>query len=109
MSASNLYGLAAVLICALVTILIRSLPFLAFGSRKLPPVVEYLGRVLPGAIMIILVIYCLKGVSFTTAPFGAPELISILLCAVLQYKLNNSIPSIFAATALYMVLIRTVF
>ena len=106
---SSIYAYGTIIICAVITIIIRALPFLVFGKKELPPVVDYLGKVLPGAIMIILVIYCLKGVSFTSAPYGAPELICVLICVLLQIKLKNSIPSIAISTALYMILIRTVF
>lgn len=108
-SANALYAYAAIAICCIITILIRSLPFVLFGHKKLPHTVEYLGKVLPGAIMIILILYCLKSVSLRAWPFGIPEFSCVLLCGVLQYKLKNSIPSIAIATAVYMILIRTVF
>lgn len=106
---NSMYAYAAILICSLVTIVIRALPFAVFGKRALPPVIDYLGRMLPGSIMIILIIYCLKSVSLVSWPFGIPELLCVFLCGVLQFKLKNSIPSIAIATVLYMVLIRTVF
>ena len=105
----QIYAFAVIGICAVVTIMIRALPFLVFGNKKLPDTVDYLGKVLPGAIMIVLVVYCLRGISLTSAPYGAPELISVFLCAILQLILKNSIPSIAVSTAIYMILIRTVF
>ena len=54
-------------VCALCTFLERALPFLIFGTRPVPDVVRYLGRVLPMAVMATLVIYCLRGVSFASA------------------------------------------
>ncbi|MDO4266545.1 MAG: AzlD domain-containing protein [Eubacteriales bacterium] len=103
------YAYAAIAICAVVTIIIRALPFAVFGSRSLPKTVEYLGKMLPGSIMVVLIIYCLKSVSVTAWPFGIPEFACVLLCAVLQYRLKNSIPSITIATVVYMVLTRTIF
>lgn len=103
------YAYAAIAICCIVTVLIRSFPFLIFGHGKLPRTVEYLGKVLPGAIMVILIIYCLKSVSVTAWPFGIPEFACVLLCAFLQYRLKNSIPSIAISTVIYMILIRTIF
>ena len=50
---------------AAVTALLRFLPFIIFnGNRKTPPLIEKLGRTLPFAVMGMLVIYCLKDVSF---------------------------------------------
>lgn len=106
---SSGYAFAAIAVCAVITVIIRALPFAVFSSRKLPASVEYLGKMLPGSIMVILIIYCLRSVSVTAPPFGLPEFICVLLCGILQYRLRNSIPSIAAATILYMVLTRTVF
>lgn len=106
---NSLYAFSAIAVCAVVTMVIRALPFAVFGSRKLPAVVEYLGKMLPGAIMVVLIIYCLRTVSVTAPPFGFPEFACVLLCAALQFKLRNSIPSIAAATAVYMLLTRTIF
>ena len=56
----------AVAIIALVTALIRFLPFMVFGGkRKVPKIIERLGGMLPYAIMGMLVVYCLKDTSFT--------------------------------------------
>ena len=60
------------------TQLTRWLPFWLFPENKEPPaIVTYLGRVLPAATMGLLVVYCLKGVSWTNAPHGIPELYCI--------------------------------
>ena len=62
------HALMIVAVCALVTLLLRALPFLCFGGRHgAPRLVLALGRVLPPAIMAALVVYCLKGVPFGTA------------------------------------------
>lgn len=103
------YGMAVVAVCASVTMLIRALPFVAFGSGKLPPAVEYVGKMLPRAVMVTLIVFCLRNTSFSTGSHGIPEIGCSLLCAVLQKKLNNAIPSIAISTILYMVLIRFVF
>ena len=103
------YGMAAVAVACLVTELIRWLPFMIFKEGKLPAAVEYLGRKMPEAVMVILIIFCLRGTNVTTAPFGLPELISVVVCVFLQVKLKNCIPSIAISTVLYVVLTRFVF
>ena len=98
---------AAVLIAvmALGTVLLRALPFLVF-RKGTPPVIAYLGRVLPPAMIGLLVVYCLKDVSPAAAPHGLPEAAAILAVAALQAWKRNSLLSILSGTALYMALIR---
>ena len=90
------------------TILTRFLPFLAFRKHT-PQYVAYLGRVLPPAIIGMLVIYCLKDITPAVHPFGIPELIAAACTAGLQAWRRNSLVSILAGTVFYMVLTRTVF
>jgi branched-subunit amino acid transport protein AzlD len=91
-----------------VTVLLRALPFLVF-RKKVPAYVTYLGRVLPPAIIGMLVIYCLKDTTVTAAPFGAPELIAGALVVILQAWKRNALLSILSGTAVYMLLIQLVF
>ena len=56
-------------ICTLITFLERYLPFAVFGRREVPPLVKYLGKLLPMAVIAALVIYCLRGITFS-APSG---------------------------------------
>lgn len=90
---------------ALVTMILRFLPFVAF-RREIPPYVSYLGEVLPPAIIGMLVVYCLKDVSILSAPFGLPELAAALVVILAQWKSRNSLVSILSGTAAYMILIR---
>lgn len=90
------------------TILLRFLPFLII-RKETSPYIAYLGRVLPPAIIGMLVIYCLKDVNCTAAPFGLPELIASVCVAGLQVWRRNSLLSILAGTILYMFLTQMVF
>lgn len=106
----TLYAAAAIGITALMTYLVRGLPYMMFGGKKgLPKIILYLGSVLPPAIMIILVVYCLRSIALSVSPYGLPELISVALVAILQFWRKNLFLSIFMGTACYMILIRTVF
>ena len=88
----------------------RWLPFWLFPENKEPPaVVTYLGKVLPPAMMGLLVVYCLKGVSWTAVPHGAPELIAIAAVALLHKWRGNVLLSIAGGTVLYMLLVQAVF
>ncbi len=102
--------LLALLITAAVTAALRFLPFLIFGGkRKTPETVLYLGKVLPCAIMGMLVVYCLRGMSFTSVGGFLPQLIAGALTAGLYLWRKNSLLSILGGTACYMLLIRFVF
>lgn len=90
------------------TILIRFLPFLVFRT-KTPKYVSYLGNVLPSAIIGMLVVYCLKDVSFSAGPFGIPELAAVASVVGVQIWKRNSLVSILIGTIVYMILIRMVF
>ena len=97
-----------VAVMSTVTVLLRVLPFLVF-RKKVPAYVTYLGRVLPPAIIGMLVIYCLKDTTVTAAPFGAPELIAGALVVILQAWKRSALLSILSGTAVYMLLIQLVF
>ena len=106
------FGHSAALVAtmAVVTILLRFLPFLIFRAGKpIPPYVAYLGDVLPQAIIGMLVVYCLKDTAVTAAPYGAPELLAALSVVGLQAWKRNSLLSILSGTAVYMLLVQLVF
>ena len=93
-----------VAVMAAVTAALRFLPFLIFGEkRKTPAFIAYLGRVLPYAVMGMLVIFCFKNVSFLQAPFGLPELMASAVVVGLHVWRRNTLLSILSGTAVYMV------
>ena len=107
---NDFHALATIIICAVVTIALRFLPFLIFGEqRTTPSVIAYLGQVLPFAIMGMLVVYCLKDISLTSAPFGIPEAIGCCVVAGLHAWKRNTLLSIGAGTICYMLLVQFVF
>ena len=90
--------------------LTRFLPFLVFGGgRKTPQIIVYLGKVLPYAIMGMLVVYCLKDVAFLAYPYGIPEILGCGLVAGLHIWKRNSLLSIGGGTVFYMLLVQFVF
>ncbi len=105
-----MYDVMMVIVIALVTMITRFLPFLIFGeNRNTPPLITYLGQVLPFAIMGMLVVYCLKDISFLSAPYGIPELLGCAVVALLHLWKRNSLLSIGVGTVFYMVLVQCVF
>lgn len=105
----NLHSALLIAVIAAVTALLRFLPFLVFGNRKTPAFVTYLGKVLPFAVMGMLVVYCLRGISFTSVSHGIPELVSVALVVLLHLWRRNTLLSIIGGTACYMVLVQVVF
>lgn len=95
-------------VMALVTMLLRFLPFLLF-SRHTPKFILYLGEVLPYAVIAMLVVYCLKGIDFLKGSHGLPEIISVLLVVLLHKWKHNTLLSILSGTICYMLLIQLVF
>lgn len=96
----------ATIIAGAVTYLTRAVPFLFFRNKTDMPVLKFLQAYIPPMTMVIMVIYCIKDVSFTKIPFGIDVTLGILTTAVLHIKTNNPLISIFSGTAVYMALMR---
>jgi len=104
------HSLMLIAVISLVTAITRFLPFIIFGSsRKMPRSLEYLGRVLPGAIMGMLVVYCFRSTAVTVWPFGLPELAATAAVVILYLWKHNTLLAIGAGTVLYMILVQAVF
>lgn len=115
-------AIAAIAVMAIVTFLTRALPFLLFDRGDHPPkLVLYLGRVLPPAVIAMLIIYCLKSnvlaveANLTSLLDPAvlnqwlPALLSVAVVVLLHVWKHNNLLSIFGGTILYMVLVQAVF
>lgn len=101
---------STIAVIALVTASLRFLPFIIFnGNRKTPAIIDKLGKVLPYAIMGMLVVYCLKGVNFASPANFLPSLIACLVVAVLHVWKRSTLVSIVAGTLCYMALVQLVF
>lgn len=104
---NNYFPLLQIITISLVTMLVRFSPFLIFNKQeKLPDIISYLGKVLPTAIMAMLVVYCLKDVNITVFPYGLKELIAVLVVAMLHIYKRNTLLSIVCGTICYMLLIQ---
>ena len=107
---NDTYYLIGILIMAAVTALLRALPFLLFGSkRKVPGYIIRLSNLLPYAVMVMLVVYCLRNVSFSQAGTFLPECIGIAIVVLLHLWRHNTIMSIVTGTVVYMLLVQMVF
>ena len=110
MQMTPLQMVGIVLAVAAGTQVTRWLPFILFPENKEPPaVVVYLGKVLPAAVMGLLVVYSLKGVDLFAGSHGLPEAIAIAVVTALHWWKNNVLLSIAGGTVVYMLLVQLVF
>lgn len=97
----------AIAVSALCTLLMRALPFLFFrGQRSMPGWLARLGDALPGAMMAVLVVYCLKDGFASPVRIGIPQAIGVLAAALSYQWKHKTLPSIVLGTAAYMIALR---
>jgi branched-subunit amino acid transport protein AzlD len=96
-----------IIVTALITVFTRALPFIFFRNMKQPKFLRVIERDFPSMIMLLLVIYCLKDVSWSVVPFGIPEIVGIVIVAVLHLWKGNALLSIFTGTIVYMYLVQS--
>ena len=104
MSSYEIY--IAIVIMAVVNYFTRVFPFLFFRKNDLPPYVVFIEKFFPAVIMTILIVYSVKDVDFSLAPYGLKEVSGIAFTAFLHITLKNYLISIFAGTIFYMVLVQ---
>lgn len=110
MPVDALTSLLIILAVAVTTFATRVVPFLLFPKgREIPPIVQYLGKVLTPAVIGMLVVYCLRNTAIMKKPYGAAELISCVTVVLLHIWKRNNLLSIGVGTVLYMILIQMVF
>lgn len=99
--------LATIAIAAAATILTRALPFIAFpAGRQTPPYIQYLGRVLPGAVFGLLVVYCLREVDVFSGMHGLPEALGVIVAGGTYLWKRNMLLSIAVSTVLYVLIVN---
>ena len=104
------YNLSVVLVAAICTFFTRLFPFALFGRHQEPPqLVKYLGNILPRAVMAILIIFCLKGMTFNQISGFVPLIIGVIIVALLHIWKRNNLISIGVGTVCYMFMIQIVF
>ena len=104
---SGLFSFAVVVLGTMTT---RFLPFLLFPAhKKTPPLVAFLGKVLPSAVMGLLVVYSLKDTALLGPHHGLPEFLAVGLTVALQLLLKNLLLTIAGGTIAYMLLVQFIF
>lgn len=103
---NNTHAAVLIAVMAAVTFFLRIIPFAVFSNKRTSPYIDFLGKYLPYSVMAMLVVYCLKNISFVKSPYAVPEVISVAVAVGLHIWKRNTLLSIVCATACYMILIR---
>lgn len=102
--------ISTIAVMALATMMTRFIPFLLFPAQKqTPSYIQHLGKVLPAAVMGLLVVYCFKDISLTTGNRGIPEFLGAVVVIGLHKWKRQMLLSIAGGTMVYMLLVQVVF
>lgn len=108
MAASTLYVIGAIAVMGAATFATRALPFFALSRHTAHPLVRHLGRTLPPAVMLMLVIYSLRGIPEASAGLALSQIAAVAVTALLHVFLRQPLVSIAGGTGCYMLLLRLV-
>lgn len=103
---SQVQLLIMVLVAAAMTVFTRAISFLVFRGGRAPAFITWMGRLLPPAVMAMLLVYCLKDISFAARPWGLPALLGVAATAGLHLWKRQMMLSIGGGTLIYMTLLR---
>lgn len=101
--------LITILVAGMCTFATRLIPFAAFGNRKVPEIVKYLGKIMPPAIIGVLIIYCIKDSYSLDINTILPQLLGIAVTAGMHLWKRNTLLSISVGTISYMLMIHYIF
>ena len=98
------YVFGAIVAMALVTMLLRALPFVAAAWLKKHALVLHLGRFLPLAIMSLLLLHAMVGAAREHRQGPWPELLSVALVLMIQWRTRNALLSMLVGTGSYVLM-----
>lgn len=99
----------SIILIAIVTMGIRFLPFIIFRKMETPKWLNRLGDNLPYAAIGMLVIYCMKELTFTSVDSYLPTIIAIVIVGASYIYKRNTLISIVSGTVSYMIMIQFIF
>ena len=100
------YSLICILVSGAATFLTRLIPFVIFGrGHEMPPKLKKIADILPSAVIAVLVIYGISGqlTSLNMTTFAA--LGALVITVALHLWKSNTLLSMFAGTASYMLFV----
>ncbi|NJP67940.1 AzlD domain-containing protein [Streptomyces spiramenti] len=99
------YLFAAVAVTVAVTWSLRALPFVALAPLRESRTLHYLGVRMPTGVLVVLVVYCLRGMPVADNAWLAPAA-ALAVTAGLHLWRRNVLLSITAGTAVHVVLLN---
>lgn len=106
---NNMQIAAVIIVIAAITAFLRFIPFMLFKNNKTPRVIAYLGKVLPYAVMGMLVVFCMKDMQVSELSSVIPYLASAAVVAASYIFKRSTLVSIVGGTVFYMILVQYVF
>lgn len=100
------YLIAVIAVMTGATFLTRVLPFVLLYKVADHPLLTFLGRFLPPALMVLLVIYSFKNEEILSVGF-VPELLGLAAVLVLHLLMRNALLSILGGTGCYMLIVQS--
>lgn len=97
------YLATVIAVLMLATFATRILPFVVLYKVADHPLLRYLGRYLPAMIMVLLIIYSFKDQAIFSIKFW-PELLCLVVVALLHLLFKQTLLSIIVGTVLFMFL-----
>ena len=102
------YILASLTTIFVITFALRALPFAVLEPLRASPYIAFLSRCMPVGIMLILVVYTLRGVPLDDGWHGLPEAVALAVTIGVHLWRRNALLSIVAGTGTYVVLVNTI-
>lgn len=110
MQIDKTFSLYIILVISAVTILLRVGPAWIFSpKRPTPNLLIYLGKVMPSAVIAMLIVYCYRNIDLFNFPFGMAEIIAGVVTALSYILKRSTLISVLLGTVTYMFLIQAVF
>ena len=100
-------ALLSIALMGVITFGLRGLPFVAARWLQSHPMIARLGRFLPLSIMTLLLLHSMRGAAHSHPGGPWPELASVALTLILQWRFKHPLLSLLAGTGLYVVLLNT--
>lgn len=103
---NNIYILTVIIVAAIITFLLRVAPFAFFSKVNMPQKLQTVVKLLPAAIIAVLVIYCIKSITTSSALEAIITIGSCGVVVLLHLWKKNTLLSIAGGTIIYMILLR---
>lgn len=102
------YLFIGIVVAFLATYTTRIIPFILFAKKEPSKTLRYIEIYLPVMIMIVLVFYAIKDVSFLSYPYGIAEIVGILTAFFIHLVFKHALASIIISTMVYMFLVQNI-